>query len=302
MDITLRQLQMLREVAARGTMVAAAESLGFTPSAVSQQIGALEKAAGVEVFERIGRNVRLTDAGAELLQHAEVMIAELDRVQATLESVGGTVRGVVRLAVVESVASTLLAPMLAHLAEHAPEVELHTRQQECHDAYKEVLLGDLDLTFDFDYPHAPQPPPEGLTRIDLFNDWFRIVVPAGDDLDGVVDLGTLQDRPFISSPPTSCGRCVAMACRDAGFEPELRHQVDDYPATLQLVAGGAGVGLVPDLGLIQVPDGVKVLELKTPVRRAVGLTRRSGATPRPSVQAVIDAARAVVDDQGLDGI
>lgn len=300
MDVSLRQLQMLREVAARGTMAAAAEALGYTPSAVSQQIGALEKVAGVEVLEKVGRNVRLTDAGRALVGHAEVMLTELERAQVSLENVTSEAKGPVVLAIVESVASTLLPPMLTALDEQHPDIELRTRQIEPHDAYAGLSLGELDLTFDLDYPHAPGPVPDGLVRTEIFNDWFSLVVRADDELDGTVDLSTLADRAFIASPPTSCGRCVTMACREAGFEPDLRHQVDDYPATLRLVAGGAGIALVPELGLVAPPPGIKVLDLKTPVRRTVGLTYRESSQGRPAIQAVVDVTRRVVEDLGLD--
>ncbi len=302
MDISLRQLQMLREVASRGTMAAAADALGYTPSAVSQQIAALERAAGVEVLEKTGRNVRLTDAGRALVGHADVMLTELERAQVSLENVTSEARGPVTLAIVESIASTLLPPILIELAEHHPDIELRTRQVEPHDAYAGLSLGELDLTFDLDYPHAPAPVPDGLVRTEIFNDWFSLVVPIDDDLDGTVDLGTLADRPFIASPPTSCGRCVTMACREAGFEPDLRHQVDDYPATLRLVAGHAGIALVPELGLVNPPAGIKVLELKVPVRRTVGLTSRESSQHRPAIRAVIEVTRRVVDDLGLDQI
>lgn len=300
MDVSLRQLQMLREVAARGTMAAAADALGYTPSAVSQQIGALEKAAGVDVLEKVGRNVRLTDAGRALVGHAEVMLTELERAQVSLENVAAEAKGPVVLAIVESVASTLLPPMLAELSAAHPDIELRSRQIEPHDAYAGLSLGELDLTFDLDYPHAPAPVPDGLIRTEIFNDWFSLVVPADDELDGTVDLSTLADRAFIASPPTSCGRCVTMACREAGFEPDLRHQVDDYPATLRLVAGGAGTALVPELGLVAPPPGIKVLDLKVPVRRTVGLTYRESSAGRPAIQAVVDITRKVVEELGLD--
>lgn len=300
MDVSLRQLQMLREVAARGTMAAAADALGYTPSAVSQQIGALEKATGVAVVEKVGRNVRLTDAGRALVAHADIMLTELERARVSLETVTSEAKGPVVLAIVESVASTLLPPMLAALAHDHPGIELRTRQTEPHDAYAGLSLGELDLSFDLDYPHAPGPVPDGLVRTEIFNDWFSLVVPADDELDGTVDLATLADRPFIASPPTSCGRCVTMACREAGFDPYLRHQVDDYPATLALVAGRAGIALVPELGLVSPPPGIKVLDLKVPVRRTVGLAHRESSQGRPAIQAVIEVTRRVVEDLGLD--
>lgn len=134
----------------------------------------------------------------------------------------------------------------------------------------------------------------------LGREQFRLVVPVTEEADPVVDLASLCHRPFVASPAhMSCGRCVVQACREAGFEPVIRHQVDGYPATLRLVAGGAGVALVPDLGLIDVPAGVAVRNLAQTVYRTIELAYRRASVGRPAVRAVIDA---VVDAARMAGL
>jgi molybdate transport repressor ModE-like protein len=297
MDFNLRQLRMLREVAERGTIAAAAESLGYTASAVSQQLSTLEKSTGVAVLERIGRNVRLTDAGRELVRHADHLLAGMEAAQAAVEQVNKAVRGVLHVTVFESVATTLLAPLLSRLAVDYPELELRTQQSDPDLAMDAVAMGEIDLAFAIDYRHAPAPRRTDIIRHTLMEDRFHVLVPEDDSLVGSVTLAELADRPFICSPLNlSCGRCVAMACRDTGFEPNVVHQLDDYPTTLHLVAAGQGVALVPDLGLVIKPPGVRVLRLDPPLSRVVQIAYRAASAERPSIVAVRDTLQDIVDD------
>ena len=301
MDMSLQQLRMLREVAHRGTIAAAAESLGYTASAVSQQLGGLEKATGVAVLERVGRNVRLTDAGRELVRHAEELLRGMEAAQVAMERVGTEARGVLDVTVYESVAATLLAPLLADLAARHEGLELRTRQMDPDAAIDALAGGDIDLAFAIDYPNAPAAPRDGVERYSIAWDRFHAVLPIDDPAPGpVVALTDLVDRPFIASPPgLSCGRFLVAACRDAGFEPDIRHQLDDYPTSLHLVAAGQGVALVPDLGLVQVPPGLRILDLDPPLSRTVQLAYRQASATRPAVVAVRESLERVVADLEL---
>lgn len=289
-DITLHQLRLLREVAERRTIAAAAETLGYTPSAVSQQLAGLERCTGVAVLERVGRNVRLTDAGRELVRRADSLLAGVEEAQVALERIGSSVQGVLQLSVYESVASTLLPPLLAEVASLHPALSIRTRQLDPDVAVDELALGDLDLAFAIDYRHAPSPPRTDIERFPILDDRFHLVVPSSDSeaRDGVA-LHELAGRPFIASPPDwSCGRCVIVACRSAGFEPDIVHQIDDYPTTLKLVAAGQGVALVPDLGLADPPPGIRVVELADPIVRTVELATRTASAQRPAIVAVLE--------------
>lgn len=301
MDISLQQLRMLREVAARGTIAAAAEALAYTPSAVSQQLAGLERATGVAVLERIGRNVRLTDAGRELVRHAESLLAGMEAAQVAMERVATDVRGELMMTVYESVAGTLLSPLLAKLAAGHPDLRLRTRQLDPDVAIDALAHGDIDLAFAIDYPHAPAPRRDDVVRFDLIDDAFHLVVPECDPLRGpVVELREVRDRPFVASPPAlTCGRCVVAACRDAGFEPDIVHQLDDYPTTLDLIAAGQGVALVPELGLCNLDARIRVLDLARPVSRTVQLAYRAASAERPAIVAIRDALVEVVAELQL---
>ena len=301
MDLSFQQLRMLQAVSEHQTIAAAAESLGYTPSAISQQLGAIERGTGVAVLERIGRGVRLTDAGRELVRHADGLLAGLEAAQAALESVDGEARGTIEMSVYESVASTLLPDVLDRLSQRYPDLALRTREIDPDQSIESVSRGEIDVAFSIDYLHAPAPKRPGIERELVVEDHFHVVVPEHHPTTArVVSLADLADERFISSPvDLSCGRCVVTACRAAGFEPDVVHQLDDYPTTLRLVAAGQGIGLVPDLGLVHVPEGVRILDLQTPVIRFIELAYRETSAERPAIRAVreivAEVGRSVVE-------
>lgn len=300
MDFTLQQLRLLREVATRGTIAAAASAVGYTPSAVSQQLAGLERAVGVAVLERVGRNVRLTDAGRELVDHADQLLTGVEAAQVALERLQGEARGELKVSVYESVGSTLLAPLLSLLAARHPHLRLRTQFMDHNpeEAIDRLAMGDLDIAFATDYPDAPEEPRAGIVRELLLDDRFALVVAEDDPLIGpTVSLGQVADRPFIaSSPAVSCGRYVVTACRQQGFEPDIVHELDDYPTALRLVAAGIGVAVIPSLGLVHVPPGIRAIALDEPVTRHVQLAFRDASAERPAIVAVRAALADVIAD------
>ena len=298
MDFTIQQLRLLREVATRGTIAAAATAIGYTPSAVSQQLARLERTVGTPVLERVGRNVRLTDAGRELVAHAGELLAGIEEAQVAVERIRSEARGELLLSVYESVGSTLLAPLLTRLADRHPDLRLRTVFLDPDDAIESLAMGELDLAFTIDYAHAPAPLRHDVIRELLLDDHFSLVVPDDDPLAGpTVGLDQVAERPFIASPANlSCGRCVVMACRQQGFEPDIVHQLDDYPTTLQLVAAGVGVALVPSLGLVNTPPGVRAIPLRDPLSRQVQLAYRAASADRPAIAAVRGALADSIDE------
>lgn len=301
MDLTIQQLRMLQEVAVAGTIAAAAANLGYSPSAVSQQLGGLERAAGVAVLERVGRNVQLTDAGRELVVHARLVLAQIEEASASLERLSTEVSGTVLVGVMESVVMAFLPPFLRVLRERHPALQVRTREYETLDDLDWVRSGALDAGFIVDYPSS-KARHEGLERLLVCNDWFKVVVPEGHRLTGpTVSLAELSGEPMIGDAGrSSCGQWAMQACRAAGFEPDFVHQLDDFPATLALVASGAGVAVVPSLGLSGMPAGVRVLELEEPMCRLLEFAYRTSSRDRPAIQALVSAVTAVAEELGLD--
>lgn len=291
MDLTLHQLRLFLAVVEHDTISAAAEALGYTPSAISQQLGGLEQACGVPIFERVGRGLRLSDAGRVLVDHAHSVLNGAEAALAAVARVDSVIEGTVVVSAYESVASTLLPTLLTTARDRYPDLEIRVRQMDPDESIPALLRGDVDLAFTVDYPHSPLGPTAGVDTWDITHDRFHLVVPFDDALGAEpVPLGSLANRPFISSPPgMSCGECVIAACRAAGFEPIINHALDDYPTALRLVAAGEGVALVPDLGLVRPPQGIRVIPLQDAVTRDVQLAVRSASASRPSYLAVRDA-------------
>lgn len=288
MDVTLRQLRTIREIATHGSIAAAATSLGYTPSAVSQQVAALERVAGTAMLERVGRGVQLTDAGRALADHVGPILAGVDGAAAAVERAATTLHGSVRLAIFESFANACMGQVLAELADRAPGIQLHSTQLDPDRALDALLAGMVDMALVLDYPHAPSPRPRGVQHHTILVEPFRLAVPENSTIVGPVDLATMADHAFVAGTlDSSCRRCTVGACREAGFEPTVHHELDNLAASLRIVGAGAGVTLLPDLALSELPPGVRVVDLVTPVHRRVDLCHRDGAL-RPTVAATRD--------------
>src|SRR3954447_6673736 len=143
--LDVRRMRVLREVAIRGSFSAAAESLSFTQSAVSQQIAALEREAGAILVERNARGVRLTEAGQTVVRHAEAILCRLSEAEAELEDLAGLRGGRVRLAAFESTASTIMPVAIAAFSRTHPGVELSMTLMDPEDSLPALRGGELDV-------------------------------------------------------------------------------------------------------------------------------------------------------------
>jgi DNA-binding transcriptional LysR family regulator len=289
MDLDLRRLRVLREVALRGTIVAAADALGFTPSAISQQLTALERESGSVLLERIGRGVRLTDAGQVLVERTEPVLVALEEAKAALESSRTTIGGEIRLAASGSLARAFVIPTIANVARRYPQLKVTLLEFEADESLRELRLGQLDIVVTHEYDHERRPPEPELVRLDLFAEDMLVAAPVGR-FDGSVLLTDLKDDVWAADPPTNaCGRAVRSACRAAGFEPDVRYNSNEYGVLLAAVVNAGAVALIPRLGLDSPPAGVEVLEVADlPTRRLVFAARRRGDPPRPGVTSVLD--------------
>ncbi len=289
MDLTLQHLRLLREVARQSTITAAADALGYTRSAVSQQLMGLERATGVAVLERVGRNVRLTDAGRVLVGYAEDVLVQVEAAQAALEAAAGDVRGVLDIGIYESVAGPFLAPLVARMGVDYPDLLLRSREIEPEDALEAVTIGELDLAFTLTYPRDPTRRSDDIIRTPVVDESFVAVVPVEDALPELIELGDLADRPFVCpSPSSGCGRAVVLACREAGFEPDIVHQVDSYPTGIDLVGAVGGVAVIPEFSVARRPD-VRSCRLRTPVSRTIDVSHRRSSSERPTIRATLQS-------------
>lgn len=300
MDLSLPRLRMLRELHRRGTITAAATALHYTASAVSQQLAQLERDVGTRLFERRGRRVRLTDLGVLLAEHAEEILASVERATQALEEAGESLAARLTAGVWASVASGLLPDALTALARSHPGIEVRTRELAPEETAAAVRDGALDLSFVIDYSNYPMTWDRSLHREVVAVERLYAAVPAGAVPMASVTLAELAEHPWIVSPARShFGHAVRLACQSAGFAPRIDHEVEEQATAMAMVAAGLGVTVVSDLGLALRPPGVDVVALGDALTRTVSLAYRTNSARRPALLLVVDAVRTSAAEKGL---
>lgn len=301
MELSLHRLRLLREFARRGTVTRAAEVLQYTPSAVSQQLSALEREVEVVIFEHVGRRLRLTPDGRLLALHAVEILAAEERARTALEQAQKTLTAELTVGVVATVAASLLPPTLRILGEQEPGVTVRTREVSPEVALAAVRDGEFDMTFVLDYPETPVSLDVGL-RSTVITVEQHYLVAAEDRCDAAspVELADFADHDWIASGQnTDYGRAFLATCRRAGFEPRIRHQIDDQSTAMIMAAGGLGVSLIADLGLKPHPENVRILRAQNPPLRRLLLVRRKSTGHRSSEEAFV---RSALEAARLTGI
>ena len=298
--IDMRRLRILRAVADHGTVTAAAAALYLTPSAVSQQLAALESETGQRLLERNGRGIRLTATGEILLDHANTILAQLERAEAELAAYTSGAAGEVTVASFATGIALVLAPAIAQLADTAPGIRIRVRDAEGDESLPMVLDGEADVAVAVEYRGAPREDDQRLARVPLYSEAFDAVLPVGHRLAGAgkVRVADLADEPWIGPyPGNPCHDVVMLACEYAGFQPRLQHSSDDFRAVVALAGAGAGVALVPRSALRGTElTGVVIRPLDdVAVTRRVVATVRRGAEEHPLIRPVLDALRSAAE-------
>jgi DNA-binding transcriptional LysR family regulator len=295
MDWTSAQLRSLVELTRRGTVTAVADALGYTPGGVSQQLSALERAAGTPLLRRAGRRVELTDAGSALAAHAERMLGiEADAV-AALERATRTASGVLHVGLFATAAAEILPLALARAHDEHPGLTVRSREMVVDEVYDSVTAGSVDLALGLDYPDVPIPRDPSLRFVRLLRERFSLAVSEGT-LPGIGEIslaGTGALGWILPDLDTHYGRAILTVCRRAGIEPDIRHQVTDTAASLALVEAGVGVTPVTDLMLRLRPSRFRVLALTERFERHIVVIVRAAAQRRPTVAALISVLREV---------
>ncbi|MEU3601530.1 LysR family transcriptional regulator [Streptomyces sp. NPDC006798] len=289
-----RRLRILRAVADHRTVTAAAAALYLTPSAVSQQLSALEQETGHTLLIRGGKGVRLTPAGEILLTHTHAMLARLERAESELAAYADGTTGAVTVAAFATGITELVAPALRALADGHPGIRIRVRDAEGDESLPLVLDGEADIAVAVEYRGAPGPDDPRLFRVPLHAEPFDAVLPAGHPLGELarIELAALADSDWIGPHPGNpCHDMVIGAGERAGFTPRLIHSSDDFHAHVALAAAGAGVALVPRSALRGTElRGAVVRPVTGPAatRRVFAAVRR-GAENHPLFRPVLDA-------------
>ncbi len=295
--LEVRRLRLLREVAARGTLAAAADALNFTPSAVSQQLTILEREAGVQLLERAGRRVRLTDAGSRLVGHAEVVLASLERAEADLVRGQDAVRGTIRLGAFPTAARGIVPGAIGALRAAHPDLRVVLHELEPHESLPALRLGDLDVAVIHHYDLLPRWREPGVSSTMLADDPLSVALPPGHPaLGAAVRLSDLRAERWIGGhPDTSCYAIVLRACALAGYSPEVDFHSNDFSVVLALVEAGLGVAIVPELALRHLHTTAELRPIaESALSRQLRVATRRGSQDRPAVAATVTALRTAV--------
>lgn len=293
MDVT--RLRALRELADRGSLTAAAAALHCTPSAVSQQLRALQAEVGVVLTEPAGRGLRLTDAGQALVVRADEVLAALARAEAELDAFRRQPRGTVRLAVFPSAGLLLLPGFLHRAAEH--ELDVLVRDVDMTPPEVPGLLADYDVVITHRDEHAEPHASERLEVVPLYREPLDVALPPGHRLGKrrKVDLADLAGERWIGVdvgfPVDDVLRSLAVR---TGMRPEVEHRINDFGITEALVAAGHGVALLPRYTMDD--RGGKRL-LRRPIAgiraaRHVEAVLRPGTRARPAVARAVELLQA----------
>jgi molybdate transport repressor ModE-like protein len=289
----VRRLQVLAEIAERGSFSAAADRLGMTQSAVSQHISALERAIDMAVVDRTSRPAQLTEAGVALVRHARAMLARLDAAEQDLAALAGRRLGRLRLGAFPTALATFVPPALARFKDLYPAVTLSVVDDHVPRLLRRLGDGELDLAIVYDHEALQDLAPPEFERVHLFDDQFRAVLPRGHHLarqGQAVSLGDLSGETWIGGSASSAWfRIVRRACRAAGFEPRVALTSDDYIGVQAFVAATLGVAVLPGLATITAGPRVEVREIRPPsLVRRIWVARSEGDYPPPAAQIMID--------------
>src|SRR5215207_6370 len=228
--LDVRRMRVLREVAERGSIAAAAQALAFTPSAVSQQIATLEREAGVALVERGARSIRLTAAGRALVEHTDGILASLEAAEAEIQAIAGVRGGKLRLASFPTAYATIMPAAITEFRARHPGVELTLTEADPLNSVARLKSGELDLALLYEYDYVPLPENDAVEKFALTDDAIRVLLPLGHPAAKrrALLLDSLREEHWITSTArSSCHEFVARSCRASGFDPDIGFESDD---------------------------------------------------------------------------
>ena len=294
--IDLAALTSLRAVSDHGSVVAAAQALGFTPSAVSQQVKRLERQAGVPLLERVGRGVMLTGHGRHLVEAGARLLTDLERIEAGLHRQAEAVAGQLRVVAFSTAMRGMVAPAVADLhAEHA-DLSIALSEREPWDTIDVVASGQCEIGLVHTWGDVPLAIPDHLDRATVAHDIADVIVHRSHPLAGHRSVTPLDllDAGWIATPEgTICRQWLNRMYDGTGRLPRIAHQSMEFDSHLAMVRARLGIALVPRLGRQPLGDELVAVPARDPVptREIIALHRRSMADS-PAIRAVVDRLSA----------
>lgn len=297
MKINVARLQYLLQIARSGGVLAAAEALRLTPSAVSQQLARLEAEVGVPLVERSPRGIVPTAAGRELIELAENVEREVNEAALRVGAASELPSGRVRFGAFQSFVGGVLAPALPRWRAELAGIDLVFIEGEQQALLRGLRSADLDLIItEFDESVDPPALGPGVRETVLVDDPWVLVAPAGTRAAmGIVDLENLRHPWLGVAPGAGALQAVSRVRRSLGGSVTSAHQYSSHQTALSLVAAGEGVTLIPQIALRdQLLDGVEVHELPGLGSRRITARYRLGRTPNQAVLAAVEFLQSLV--------
>ena len=293
--LNLSRLNVFQEVVERGSFSAAADSLSYSQSAVSQSIATLEGELGVTLIERRRGGLRPTAAGAALAAHVGGIVARVERAESELAAIAAGHGGRLRAASFPTAGATLMPRAIAGFRASHPGVEVTLAEGEPEEIAPRLRAGEFDLVLLFEFDGVGERLGAGMRRFELFDDPLHLALRHDHPLARRkrVRLEDLREESWVQTSAASpCAKQVIRSCHAAGFEPTISFESDDYQTVQGLVAAGVGVALIPQLALSTVREDivVRALDPASPARRVLAATPR-GAAVTPAVATMLDVLR-----------
>jgi molybdate transport repressor ModE-like protein len=309
-DLDLHSIRIVRAIAETGSITGAARQLGFSQPAISQHLQRTEARLGLPLVLRVGRGIRLTEAGALLARHAVAISDALDAAAGDLAELAGMRTGTARIAAFPTASSTLIPRLLRSMRETHPGIVISYVEAEPPEALAMLRNGAIDLAITFSYPGDRADPhrdiARGLAMTPLFTEEMVLALPEAHPLAAAenVGVGDLSDDHWIAGCPLCRGHLLAV-CEAAGFDPVIDHETDNAIAVLHLVASQLGVALLPRLALATaaIPAGAAIRATSPVSKRSIQLVRHTDSIRVPGIAATVDAIRSLSgDDWGLERV
>lgn len=291
----LHRLRLLRELKHRGSLARVAAALGYSPSAVSQQLSILAREVGQPLLEPSGRGVVLTPVAEIVVEHTEAILREMELAKAEVASVRSELTGVVRLATFQTAAHTFVPAAISRLQDLHAGVSVAFSHIGAEDALPALRAGDFDLVLSEQYPGRLPHRAPGAETVVLLEDPLHLAVPAGWTASTLQDL---EHRPWaMEHPGTDPREWAEDVCRTAGFAPRTAYQSADVHLHVRLVEQGYAAAFLPALALPERP-AFSVLSATADTDRtgpapcrSLLLSRRSGSAVDPVISALAEQLR-----------
>lgn len=298
--LDLRRLHLLYEFANHGTIAATAAAVGYTPSAVSQQLSTLEREVGAQLLDRTARSAELTDAGFLLLKHAEQILAMVEAAESVLAAQSGAPRGLVTMTAFPT-AAVAFAPMLASSLRAHESVQLVLRQTVENSGARQVRTAEADVALIDDWSGRTPDSATGMLRhYLLLRDPLVLALPRGHrlaDPSVPVDLAELCAESWVTAPLGEPSRtAIDRLLADVGGAPGAAWEFEGIGTIMSLVARGLGIAAVPSLSFASAaPDLVRRSIPGAPVRDVYAVVRATSVR-RPAISVTLRALREAARD------